>query len=32
VAFDVNYSDRNSNIIDYEFNHEVVSISSTYSF
>ncbi|HZZ20483.1 MAG TPA: outer membrane beta-barrel protein [Opitutaceae bacterium] len=32
VALDLNYSVRNSNIVDYQFDHDVVSISSTYSF
>jgi hypothetical protein len=32
VALDLNYSVRNSNIIDYQFNHDVVAVSSTYSF
>jgi hypothetical protein len=32
VALDLSYSARNSNIVAYQFDHEVASISSTYSF
>jgi hypothetical protein len=32
VALDLGYSRRNSNILAYQFDHETVSLSSTYSF